>query len=284
MIVQNNTLGAYVERYLLARDVCLDYANNVRLRIKAFEVWVGSSVALRAMSPDLLNGWLASVQASGCADWTANGCRASVLAVWNAAGDEGLCDHPNLRLIRKIAIRQAIVEGWTVAEVQRLLDNCKRLPGKMHNGVDTAAYWSAAVCVGYDSGARLGDVLRLTRGQIDVNGLWVYIQGKTGKLKSDRLHGSTLVAIAATFPPERELVFEWPFCKGHWSKCFVQIVKAAGLRGTFKWLRRSSGSLVEAQQPGAGHKHLGNGAAVFDRHYNVPRLSDTSRPMPPELS
>ena len=283
MISTNNTIGVYVERYLLARDVCVDYATTVRLRIRVFEAWAGSPVALGSLSCDLVNEWLVSVQTPRRAAWTARGYRAAILAVWNAAGDERLCEHPNLRLVRKIAVRQAVVEGWAVSEVQQILAFCTGLSGKLRNGISVSAYWSAVVRVGYDSGARLGDVLRITPQQIDGNGLWVFVQSKTGKLISVRLHCSTLAAIEATYPPKRDLVFDWPYTHDHWFKCFRQIVKAAGLRGTFKWLRRSSGSLVEAQQPGAGHKHLGNGAAVFERHYNVPRLSDTSRPMPPEL-
>ncbi len=283
MIAPNNSLGAYVERYLLARDLSTDYAATVRLRIMAFEAWAGSPVPIGSLSHDLVNEWLVSIQASGYEAWTVKGYRAAILAVWNAAGDEQLCKHPNTRLVRKIAIRQTIVEGWTVSEVQRILDYCAGLPGKMQSGVAVASYWSAATRVGYCSGARLGDVLRLTREQIDTNGRWIFIQRKTGKPQLVRLHDSTLAAIEKLFPPERKLVFEWPFCNGHWSKCFAQIVRAAGLRGSYKWLRRSSGSLVEAQQPGAGHKHLGNGSAVFDRHYSVPRLAESNRPMPPEL-
>ena len=232
-------IGTYADRYLLARDVCDDYAMTLRARMRAFENFAGPT-EVSSLGYELVNAWLASIQATGCAAWTAKGYRAAILAVWNAAADERLCEHPNPRLVRKIKIQQVIVEGWTKDEAQQIIRYITTMPGKLSNGVPVASYWNCAVRVGWDSGARRGDVMRLTRDQINNDGLWVYVTGKGGKLKADRLRGSTLAAIGGMFPPERGLVFEWPHCHEYWSTCFRKIVKAAGLRGTYKWLRRTS--------------------------------------------
>jgi hypothetical protein len=50
---------------------------------------------------------------------------------------------------------------------------------------------------------------------------------------------------------------------------FRGLVQKAGLHGSFKTLRKTSGSLVELSHPGTGHKHLGNSRAIFERHYEA---------------
>lgn len=64
---------------------------------------------------------------------------------------------------------------------------------------------------------------------------------------------------------------------------FGRIVARAGLFGTFKRLRKSSGSLVEAAAPGMGHKHLGNTRAIFEKHYEARRLTRPHPTLPPVL-
>lgn len=284
LIAPNNTIGAYVERFLLARDVCELYADNVRARVLAFEEWAECQVELTSLSPDLLNGWIMSLQKLGLSPWTVKGARANLLAVWNAAADERLCDYPIPRQIRKIVPPQQITEGWSQAEVEILVVHCLNLTGRLPNGISRAAYYSSVVRVGYDSGARRGDVLCLTQKQIDTGGLWTWVQSKKGVAHSVRLHASTLRSIESSYPPDRPLVFEWPYSRNHWTIEFGRIVRDAGLRGSYKWLRRSAGSLVEAQLPGAGHKLLCNGSAVFDRHYSVARIANANLPQPPELN
>lgn len=96
-----------------------------------------------------------------------------------------------------------------------------------------------------------------------------------------RLWPSTVTALDAIAgqPP-----LAWPYDLSHFRRHFGKIVKGAKVnRGTFKWLRRASGSYVEALQPGAGHKHLGHqSAAVFAKHYDA-RLGAATLPLPPEL-
>jgi integrase len=77
----------------------------------------------------------------------------------------------------------------------------------------------------------------------------------------------------------------WPYRPNRFGLHFERIVQAAGIRrGTFKWLRRSSGSYVAANHgEAAGAQHLGHTSlATFRRYYDA-RLVGRSRPMPPEL-
>jgi len=54
---------------------------------------------------------------------------------------------------------------------------------------------------------------------------------------------------------------------------YRDLLKASIGRGKRKRLRKTSGSLVEHERPGTGHRHLGHGRAIFERHYEVKRLT-----------
>ena len=109
---------------------------------------------------------------------------------------------------------------------------------------------------------------------------WRQVQHKTGGIASGRLHGSTIDALQrlGTDPP-----CAWPRRSEAFCRQFARLVAAAGVRpGTFRWLRRSSGSYVEAEHPGQGHRHLGHSSPeVFRRHYDA-RLGEAPA-CPPEL-
>ena len=116
------------------------------------------------------------------------------------------------------------------------------------------------------------------------DGTIVVRQSKTEKVVCRRLHPATLAAIEATEPSGRHLVWPWPYGRELWFEHFRKLLKAADLKGTFKYLRRSSGTLIEAVTPGAGQTHLSHSSrATFDAHYHDVSMTADSLPMPPSL-
>ena len=107
------------------------------------------------------------------------------------------------------------------------------------------------------------------------------IQHKSGRLVTVSLRSSTLAALDAIKLP---MPLEWSITRGQFDKNFKKIVARSGVnRGTFRWLRRSSGSYVESIMPGAGHRHLGHAdASTFRRHYDA-QIGGSTLPLPPEL-
>jgi hypothetical protein len=64
------------------------------------------------------------------------------------------------------------------------------------------------------------------------------------------------------------------------------LVAKAGIRaGTWKWLRRASGTDVEVQRPGAGSVHLGHapGSRVFAESYADAEILGRQIPTPRPL-
>lgn len=128
---------------------------------------------------------------------------------------------------------------------------------------------------------RRGDVWCFRRDSIRPDGSARLVQRKTGKIVTVRLRPSTVAALADVGGAQP---LRWTLNASFFGRHFKRIVVASGVgRGTFKFLRRSSGSYVELEQPGAGHKHLGHAdAKVFARHYDA-RLGAHLLPLPPAL-
>jgi hypothetical protein len=74
------------------------------------------------------------------------------------------------------------------------------------------------------------------------------------------------------------LVWPRPWSAEWDRRTFQKIAAAAGLVGTMKKLRRSSGVSVEILHPGHGHEHLGNSRRVFERHYLRRRIVSGWKP------
>lgn len=66
---------------------------------------------------------------------------------------------------------------------------------------------------------------------------------------------------------------------------FRHVLRANGLPGSIKWLRRTSATLFERIHPGAAKAHLGHRThGLAYKHYVDPRLLQQDKPMPPSIS
>ncbi len=145
------------------------------------------------------------------------------------------------------------VECYTVEETRALVAAAERLAGVFDNGVARRYYWSAVVRFAWDTGLRRGDCWRFERASVEADGTFRMTQHKTRKPIRRMLRPKTVAAIDKIDLP---IPLAWPLAHNEsFGYQFQRIVAEAGLeRGSFKWLRRSTGSHVEAEHPGAGHR------------------------------
>jgi hypothetical protein len=114
------------------------------------------------------------------------------------------------------------------------------------------------------------------------------VQHKTREGITCQLREETVKAIKATFPPKRELIFEWPHTPSIFYRHWNNLVYEAGLevnrRNGPQKLRRTSASHLEAASPGTATAHLGHRSADLARkHYLDPNITQQKRPIPPSL-
>lgn len=273
------TIEEFAEGYALRRGVKRQQAAALRRRARALANHVGRDDMAACFQVDSVNRFLAGL-AERWAPATVRGYRVDLLTLWAAAADEGLADPPQRRLLRPTPVPDPLVECFTVDETRRILAAAGRLRRVYPDGVRAADYWPGVIRLAWDTGLRRADCWGFQQQNVDVGGRWRVVQRKTGKLVCGVMWPSTVQAVRALHGRQP---FRWSRRPEAFCRQFRRIVAAAGVRaGTFRWLRRSSGSYVEAASPGAGWRHLGHGSpAVFRRHYDAQLAPPDWRP--PEL-
>lgn len=269
-------LTSFVEQYLNARPVSTGYSRTLRKRAAKLEKFAGRAELAAVFNEATINSFLASLNC--LSPYTKNKYRADFLALWRAAADEDRVPYPQPRRIRRERTVAQVIECYLEHEARALVVAAEHLAGAYPSGVARRQYWPAIIRAAWDSGLRRGDLWKLKASTIRKDRTAVIVQSKTGQAIVCRFHPSTVKAIQRASGS-----LEWGLCEWCFGVHFQEIVTLSGIsRGTFRWLRRGSGSRIDADHPGRGHNHLGNTRGVFERHYDA-KLSNGSKPMPPEL-
>jgi integrase len=278
------TLREYLEEYQLRRDIRGGTVRQYRIAVNLIDRWAGRPVRLDELNERLASEWL-QAYSSTVAPHTVRAKKQALLALWRAASDEGLCDEPRTRRVRRVRLPERVVVAWTKEEVERLLAAAATLPRWHRCGLRRSAWWDLAIRVAWDSGIRWGDLVSLRVDQIGPDGSCTLSQRKTAKVSAFRLSPSTLAALRASLEAcPRKLVCPWPTSPETFRDQMTRLVaKAGGRPGTWKWIRRGSGTDVELQAPGLGHRHLGNTPAVFRASYEDQTITGSGIPAPREL-
>ena len=282
-----STLSDYARDYGILRDVQPGTLRQYKIVAALFEAWAGGPVLLEQLDETSVSSWLRDY-AQTAAPATVRSKRATILALWRAAADDQLCDPPTrrVRALRRSAPRP-VVEAWLYEEVEALLLAAQGLKRRHRCGLPRSIWWDLAIRVAWDSGLRWGDLVALQVAQIRPDGTATVIQHKTGRTVGIRLSESTLAALRASLEAcPRTLVLPWPASQESFIRQSRLLVKKAGIRaGTWKWLRRSSGSYCERDEPGTGASHLGHapGSRIFADHYAAPAIVARATRLPQEL-
>lgn len=276
-------ISDFVARYIAARDNSAQYCNNLRKRSTRLSKFIGSSDLAELFHEAKINEFLASL--TDLSPRTVRSYRSDLLALWNAAADEDLVEYPRMRRIRRPKCPALIIDCYTVDEARAILAQARMChPYVMRNGVNRRDYWPAVIQLAWDTGLRRGDVWAFRKSWIRPDRSARVVQRKTQKVVTVQLHESTIEALDR-IPFDQAT--RWPGCKGNDNRFCAQfkaMVVASGVnRGTFKWLRRSSGSYCEMLQAGSGSKQLGHSSQqIFNQHYDA-RLGGHTGPMPPTI-
>lgn len=278
-------LTDYFERYSLQRTLAPSTETQYRHAIRCFSRGLNRPATLADLSDDHVNRFLRDFGRSGdyAPDYVRS-LRYSLLALWNGAVDDRLIDPPHK--VRSISKAAKIPRAWNYTEVQRLSIAARRMPGVYRSlGCTRARWWDLAIRIAWDSGLRRGDQLTALRVECGGDGRLLIVQKKTNKpLPPRQLSSSTLDRLDAFLPAKRRMLCPWPHSNTHFCDEFQRVVQLAGLVGTWKKLRKSSGTAVEAEHPGFGAAHLGDTDAVFRRHYLDPRIAGVRVPGPRPLA
>lgn len=194
--------------------------------------------------------------------------RAMILILLRWAYDERMIEeYP--RGIAKIKVAREPTRAWTIAECCTAVQCSRNWRGmRFQNGVDKGAFLECWIRLGYATGARYSDLMKLHRRHFVGNRLY-YAQNKTGNPINAILPDETMDAVndmLASSPDGRVLGHA---CNKRWAmRLMKKLLTECGLEGSSKWLRRSSATHVEMKERGAARKFLGHKTdGLADRFY-----------------
>lgn len=277
-------LHSLTESYCLSRDLRESSKERLFITTRKFDTWKPGAT-VKDLRPEIVNAWLAYLLQSGIARRTVRGHRVNLLCIWRDA-------YPNITPVPPVGIRTVKVppkppEAWWPHEVKGLIEEAKKLPGVFRRTkINRAAFWESFLRFSFTTALRLGDTLDMEREWIWPDGSVVIVQHKTAEQHRVQLRPADIEAIdrcMACQPNRRKI---WPLwsTREEFYKHFRRLAKAAGLRGTSKWLRRSSATALEVSNPGSAMAHLGHKTpGLAYKHYVDPRMLRFDRPLPPEL-
>ena len=266
--------------------------------VSQFCAWSGEPVRTGELCDGLLNDYLTHSENRDLAPDTLRTHRRVLLTLWHHANRHGYAPE-RAKEIRLMPLIRRPPQAWSFEEVQRLLGVSEHLLGyypderhhfmyREHVQLPRAVVMGLAIRIAWDTALRQGDIFEsLTQADFGADGTGSVIQRKTKRWHYIKIHPETLHAIRSSYPPERKFIVPWQASMEWFRREFKNIVQAAGLKGSFKKLRKSSGSEVENLFPGCGAAHLGHvgggGDIIARAHYIDPRLYLYNKPMPRPL-
>ncbi len=288
------TLGEYLEkvysqrRLLKPKSIC-----QYQAAVNSISGWHGKPLAVRDLSRDFVNSWIRHLIAGPNAPATVQNRRRHLLTLWIAADRDGLV---NYRKGDTLTVPAPWVppRAWTWEQVKKLLDAAERLQGDYpaiqwlvdeRNRMRRATYWGIVIRMAWDTGLRGCDLLELTPGMLANDRTIELTQSKTSRWHIVKVHEETELRIRASFSTDRATIIPRLLSPEYFRKQFRAIIEAAGLRGSFKTLRKSSATDVEIRHPGCGAAHLGHviPGDIAHKNYLDPKLLIENRPMPRPL-
>jgi len=238
-------LPAIVSRYCESHILDPEYEKNLRRTAKTCQRFTSVNHFLRHR--------LETVKPI-----TVRNDRNMLLILLRWAYDERLIpEYP--RGIAKIKVSRDATRAWTIDQCCTAVKQSRRWRGKRFaSGADKGLFLECWLRLGYVTGARYSDLMRLHRKHLVGNRLY-YSQRKTGNPIDALLPEEVMESVHAMLADSPDgRILGW-VCKKRWAmRTMKKLLAECKLEGSSKWLRRSAATHVESQQSGAARVFLGH--------------------------
>lgn len=236
--------------YILAHDLRESSADQIHRITGVFRSFCGEDIPVTSFTGELISRFLLAKQEAGRSSHYRKSLRNCLIALLRFSGKTDR--------VRVVKLDELEPTSWTPEEVERLIESA----GRMYR-TSRRLHWQRLIAVAYYSGLTQCDLCRIRRQDIDARGILRFRRSKTGKrvvaaIPLDLLDGLPTEPGAILFPAQSKEAFR---------ATFARIVKGARLVGSFKKLRKTTGTEVEKLHPGRGHEALANTRKVFEAHY-----------------
>lgn len=243
---------------------------QLRYAISGFAAFCGSD-QIDALTDENLSSYVDWLTANRSQAY-ARSRRNTLLVLWRYAWREHLIDDPPRR-VRNVRPSRISPRAYTREQVVDLVAAASSLAGEFlrqfqPTGLERSQQMTSLIRAAYETGFRLGDLLRLTSEHIRPGGIVEIVQAKTGIEARKRLSIDTLLMLR-----DGPL---WPLKPRCYQREFAGLRDALRLPegSSLKWLRRAHGTHVAASG-GSASAALGHAIPGTQRHYVDSRQIDS---------
>jgi integrase len=260
-------------KYLAGREVHAQYARAM----------TNLAEKLPELSAQAINSHLRMRRESVSQTTVANE-RRMLLTLWRWAWEEGLVDSAP-RGVQRVKAPLKPVKAWSIDECRALVKGAEKFFGKrLRNGADLGVFLQCWVVLAYETGARYGDIFAWKGSNISACALG-WVTSKTGVVCTRLLSDQALALVNKMLDKSPDgRILGWVCCRRQSFKFMRKLIESCLPEGSGKWLRRSSATHVEMQDPGKAQWFLAHKSpGMAARHYLDQRQLAGSAPRPPSV-
>ncbi len=218
-----------LDTVLAERDLQKVTADQYDRTLRRFEENLGRPAVVDDLTADQVNLFIRSLQTE-LAPVTVSNYRRSLLMLWNhLAATNAIAPYVRQR-IRKPKVSLQIVQSWTLAQLQVLLEASTKITGVLRCGIKASDYVNAWLWIGFDTGLRPSDQRLLQMHQLNLHERCIsIIQHKTNKPHTAVLGDESIEAVQRIMRPARKKLF--PLSKGGMRRWELELFRIADEMG-----------------------------------------------------
>lgn len=256
------------------RQACKKQVLAYDLALKLLYSYAGKELIFEDLTDELVEEFLSYCLENGVGARTCNKHRSVVLSFWRWGWKKRLTNEQP-REVMKLKVEEALVDAWTTAELERILDAARKRPGQICD-IPANVWWPAFILTLYDTGLRFNALILRQTSELNLDTGWLSVDAKDQKQKKAqafKLHSDTLHFIRMMEPADRKFLFPWHLvCLRTIREHYRKILQAAGLpftqRHLFHKIRRTSAtSLAVVTDENTARDHLGHSDVTVTRRY-----------------
>lgn len=267
--------SSVAKKYLASRAVCHDYNRHV----------LTLSKKCKHLTNKCLNSYLKK-RLEETSTITVKNERTILLSLWKFAYENKMIKRMPINIM-KVKIKKAPTKAWTIEECKDMISKTFDFNDKKNRkGCNIGSFLRVWLLLGYESGARFGDIFNFKYSDIEDNVLrWT--MSKTGdpmtKILSDQCiqYIKELQFLNSNNDPR---IIGWFIGRRQASRIMKIFLEYCGLPGSSKFLRRSSATHIEINHPGHAKLHLGHRTTgLAEKNYLDFGQIRTNVPIAPKL-